>query len=252
MPAPNAETPAPIWDAAALADPHRRDDKADRVRRMFDRIAPTYELVNSLSSAGQDRYWRRRAVRLSGAGATDEVLDIACGTGDLARAFARAGVSRVIGADFAMDMLRQASRRATAGVTWCLADAQRLPVAAGSFTIASCAFGVRNFQSLSAGLAEMHRVLRPGGRAVILEFSLPTRPLLRRAYRLYLEGILPRLAGLVSRDRSGAYRYLARSVVSFVDEQGMVDALRGVGFAEVARHPLTFGVVQVYVARKSA
>jgi len=243
---------SPIWDEVALVDPHRRDDKAERVRRMFDCIAPTYERVNTVSSLGRDRAWRRRVVKLVGATTVDSVLDVACGTGDLARTFAAAGVARVVGVDFAADMLQRAAQRPTPRTTWCLADAQRLPLADGSFTVASCAFGVRNFQDLGCGLSEMHRILRPGGRAAILEFSLPRGRLTRGAYRFYLERVLPRLAGLMCGNDGGAYRYLARSVVSFVDEAGLIGGLREAGFERVDRHSMTCGIVQVYVARKGA
>lgn len=248
-------TAPPVWNADALRDPHGAPDKAARVRRMFDEIARTYERVNSLTSLGRDAHWRREAVRLAKAGPTDRVLDVACGTGDLARAFWAAGVGRVVGIDFAEDMLRLATHRtippaARPAPKWSLADAQRLPFADASFEVASCAFGVRNFQDLAAGLREMARVLSPGGRAIILEFSLPRNRAMRAAYRLYLQYVLPLAARLVSGERVGAYRYLARSVLSFVDEAGVVDALKKAGFSGVARHRLTFGIVHVYVAQK--
>jgi demethylmenaquinone methyltransferase/2-methoxy-6-polyprenyl-1,4-benzoquinol methylase len=241
----------PVWDEASLRRPHGQADKARRVRDMFDRIAPAYERVNAFSSLGRDRYWRRRAAELAGVWGDDQVLDVACGTGDFARAFAAAGAGRVVGIDFAGDMLRRATARgAVAG--WCQADALRLPFRDGSFSVATCAFGVRNFQNLTAGLAEMHRVLRASGRAVVLEFSWPSNPILGRLYRWYLGRILPRAASWLSGDRSGAYYYLARSVESFVDEEGLEAALRAAGFEEVRRWGLTFGVVHVYLARRGA
>jgi len=238
------------WDAAALRDPHAQPDKAARVRRMFDAIAPTYERVNRLTSAGRDRVWRRRAVSLAAVRADDRVLDLACGTGDLAREFLSAGPARVVGADFAEQMLQFAAARPSAGLTWCRADAHRLPFADGSFSIVSCAFGVRNFQDLSRGLREMRRVLGRGGRAVIVEFGLPRGRMLRAAYQMYFEHVLPRVAGLISRDRTGAYEYLPRSVETFLDRAGMCAALREAGFAEVEAHSMTFGVAEIYIARK--
>ncbi len=251
---PSHGTP-PLWDAERLRDPHRQPDKARRVRRMFDAIAPTYERVNRWTSFGCDARWRRRAVRLGGTTRQDSVLDVACGTGDLARAFA--GVARaVVGVDFAENMLAHARADAAeggvrAGPAWCRADALRLPFAEGTFNMASCAFGVRNFQDLDAGLSEMYRTLCPGGRAVIVEFSMPSNRVIRRLYALYFERVLPALAARISRDRTGAYDYLARSVVQFIDPHEMVARLRSVGFATVSTHPLTFGAVVVYVAEKS-
>ncbi len=218
---------------------------------MFNAIAPTYERVNTLFSLGRDAYWRRRAVELAGVGPDDVVLDVACGTGDFARALLVPGSRMVSGCDFAHDMLALATGREPGGIHFVEADALNLPFSDGSMTVASCAFGIRNFQDLDAGLGEMHRVLAPGGRAVILEFTRPASRLFRFAYELYAGRIMPFLAGLVSRDRSGAYRYLPRSVVSFPDATQMCDRLAGVGFADVQATPLTLGVVTVYVARKS-
>jgi demethylmenaquinone methyltransferase/2-methoxy-6-polyprenyl-1,4-benzoquinol methylase len=127
-----------------------------------------------------------------------------------------------------------------------------LPFGDGTFTLTSCAFGVRNFQDLDAGFREMHRVLRPGGRSAILEFSMPDRPLARRLYGLYFQRIMPALATLVSRDRTGAYRYLARSVVEFVGRDEMIARLGQAGFARVGTYPLTFGIVLLYIAEKDS
>ncbi len=241
----------PAWDRVGLHRPHAQSDKAGRVRRMFDDIAGTYELVNTLASLGRDAYWRRQAVALAGLQNAERVLDVACGTGDLARAFAAACRGAVVGVDFAERMLALAARRGQPGQHWCLGDAMHLPFAAGTFSVVSCAFGVRNFQDLRASLADMHRVLQPGGRAVILEFSLPKRAVARGLYRLYFEGLMPIAATIVSRDRGGAYRYLPKSVVSFLDRRGLATALHEVGFERVTTHALTSGVVVVYVAWKA-
>jgi demethylmenaquinone methyltransferase/2-methoxy-6-polyprenyl-1,4-benzoquinol methylase len=251
------------WTSDLLKSPHDAPDKARRVRSMFNAIAPRYELVNRLFSGGRDASWRRRAVGLAGARTGDDVLDIACGTGDFARAFLRANVGTVTGCDFAHEMLvrargipsetADAKRDATStdrGAVWCECDAQRLPFFDGSFSITSCAFGVRNFQRLEVGLSEMHRVLRPGGRAVILEFSEPRNPIFRGLYELYANRIMPLAATLVSGDKSGAYRYLPRSVVSFASVEEMCELLKRTGFAEVFSTPLTCGVVTVYVATR--
>jgi demethylmenaquinone methyltransferase/2-methoxy-6-polyprenyl-1,4-benzoquinol methylase len=250
----------PAWTPELLQSPHEAADKAPRVRRMFNAIAPRYELVNTLFSAGRDAYWRRRAVELAEVRADDDVLDIATGTGDLARAFAKAGPRRVVGCDFAHEMLLRAAGFSPRGVYahtearcsgWIEADALGLPFADGSFSIASCAFGVRNFADLDSGLAEMFRVLRPGGRAVILEFTRPTNALVRCLYELYSNRLMPIAASWVSGDRSGAYRYLPRSVVSFLSADQMCAKLHAAGFVPATATPLSLGVVTVYVATRS-
>jgi len=242
---------------------------------MFNAIAPTYERVNSIFSGGLDAYWRRRAAALAQLGPPDIVLDVACGTGDLARAMAARGPRRVIGCDFAHDMLMRAGpartpyRSAVRGLThpaadrpgdskvkrssfaWIEADALRLPLADETVTAVACAFGVRNFQNLDRGLREMHRVLAEGGRAVILEFTRPASRLIRKAYELYASRLMPVLASWASGDREGAYRYLPSSVVSFVSAAVMVERLCAAGFSRVRATPLTFGVVTVYLAFKA-
>ncbi len=240
------------WDAQSLRAPHSHEDKAWRVRRMFNAIAPTYEQVNRVFSAGRDVRWRREAVRDVAVRPEDEVLDIACGTGDLVRTFAMSTPppGRLVGCDFAREMLSRAAAAGPSGVQWCECDGLHLPFGAATFTITSCAFGVRNFQSLDAGLAEMHRVLRPGGRALILEFTRPTNRAFRTAYEFYARRIMPLGARWLTRDREGAYRYLPESVVSFVDAKEMSRRLGHAGFGQVRYRPLTLGIVTVYVAVK--
>ncbi len=241
-----------LWDEERLGSPHAQSDKAVRVRRMFETIAPTYELVNTLFSLGRDRAWRRRSVVLARVTARDRVLDIACGTGDFARAFRQhpTGPGVVVGCDFAHTMLTLAAVHGAAGIEWVEGDALNLPFASGEFTVAGCAFGVRNFQRLDRGLREMNRVLADGGRAVILEFTRPSNRLWRYLYEFYASSIMPWGATLVSRDRTGAYRYLPRSVVSFPDAGAMCRHLKRAGFATVTATPMTFGVVTIYVATK--
>jgi len=244
-----------VWDESRLADPHGQPDKAARVQAMFDAIAPTYEKVNRWLSLGRDTIWRRRAVELAAVTSTDRVIDLACGTGDFARAFAAAHPGGVVGCDFSSGMLRRAQSRTGSGgdrrIHWYQADALHLPFANESFNIASCAFGVRNLQDLGRGFSEAYRVLRPGGRFVILEFSTPRAPLLGRLYMFYLSRVLPLLATLISRDRTGAYQYLPASVSTFVDAEGMAKRLTAAGFARVGHHRLTLGVVTIHLAWKS-
>jgi demethylmenaquinone methyltransferase/2-methoxy-6-polyprenyl-1,4-benzoquinol methylase len=209
--------------------------------------------VNSVASLGRDRYWRREMVRLARVAADDVLLDVACGTGDVVRTFASGAVrpARIIGADFSQHMLRRAADRPISNGTYCQSDALQLPLADKSVTIVTCAFGVRNFQDLDAGLREMYRVLSVNGRAVILEFAVPTAPILRHLYLFYFRRLMPALATVISRDRTGAYRYLPSSVLSFQGVEAMTAALRSAGFAEVSVHPLTLGIVSIYLAHKT-
>lgn len=240
-----------LWSGELLDSPHNTKDKALRVRGMFNAIAGRYELVNTVCSGGRDRHWRRNAVKLAQVTSTDRVLDIACGTGDFARAFLRAGAGAVVGCDFAHNMLTLAGADPEgAAMGWVEADALRLPFRDSSFTITSCAFGVRNLQDVDAGVREMQRVLRQGGRAVILEFSRPERSWIRHLYEFYSHRVMPAAATLISRDRTGAYRYLPKSVVSFATPRQMCERLQKAGFDPVCATPLTFGIVTVYIAHR--
>lgn len=245
-----AEADQALWDHARLSDPHGQPDKAQRVQAMFDAIAPTYELVNRVMSVGQDARWRRRAVEWTGIRADDEVLDLACGTGDFSRSFAVAGPARVVGCDFSEQMLSLAATRGGERLRWARADALALPFDDGSFSVVSCAFGVRNFSSLETGIREAARVLRPGGRVVILEFSVPRSRILGSLYMFYFHRVLPRLASWISGDRTGAYAYLPQSVSSFVDSPGMIQSLERAGFERITARRLTLGVVTVYLGWK--
>jgi len=251
----DAENTKAGWDSAALADLHERPDKAVRVRAMFDAIAPTYERVNAVVSLGRDAAWRRRAIRIAAPRPTDIALDICCGTGDMIRALAahRPAPRRILGVDFAARMLACARLDGFGTpVVLLRADALRLPLRDASVDIVTCAFGVRNFQDLHTGLREMRRVLRPGGRAVILEFAAPDNPIVRLGYRLYTELVLPRVGQWISRDRTGAYRYLPRSIQTFARRHEMAHALRCAGFDHVAMTTMNLGSVVMYRATYAA
>ena len=235
------------WDADSLRDPHGQPDKAARVRAMFDEIAPVYERFNTLATLGRDAAWRRKAVAVAGVRAGDVVLDLCCGTGDMLRALARAAPTArlFIGIDFAANMLAHASRTEME-FSFMQADAQRLPLGDRSVDVITCAFGVRNFRDLQAGLEEMYRVARPGARVVILEFAIPENALWRWAYGLYCNTVLPWIGALLSRGRSGAYRYLPRSIHTFEPAAALARRLEDAGFQCVQYWPLNFGGVILY------
>jgi demethylmenaquinone methyltransferase/2-methoxy-6-polyprenyl-1,4-benzoquinol methylase len=245
-----------VWPATDLAaNPHQAADKDERVQRMFGAIASSYDLNNRVHSLGRDQSWRRRGVSLCRVQPADIVLDAACGTGDLAEAFAAAGAASVYGVDFAGEMLRIARRKAErirrsnrqVVPHYVRGDIMALPFAAASFDIVSVAFGIRNVSDPPRALGEFRRVLRPGGRLLILEFSQPANPWLRVLNDLYCGHIMPLTATLLSGDRTGAYRYLPRSVATFADRAELAAMMKDAGFAETSQHPMTFGVCVAYL-----
>ncbi len=239
-----------VWsDEDLRKNPHLDDEKASKVREMFGAIAHRYDLNNRVHSFGRDQAWRRTAVREAQLRQGDVVLDVACGTGDLSRAFARAGARHVVGADFTPQMLEIARRRrAIRGgeIEYVEADAQALPFEDHSFDVVSIAFGIRNVTAPDLALAEFYRVLRPGGRLVILEFARPRSALIARVNDFYGSVIMPRTATWLSRDESGAYHYLPRSINTFLDRAEMVDRITRAGFAAVTQRAMTFGVCVCY------
>ena len=254
---PMAEPHGTARDAAWTPDtlsgnPHARGDKADRVQRMFSAIAGSYDLNNRLHSFWQDQAWRRAAVRLVRPMSTDRVLDVACGTGDLTLAFARANPApaAVTGLDFTAPMLDVARTKAKpAEASFVEGDAMSLPFADASFDVLSIAFGIRNVSDPARALREFRRVLSPGGRLVILEFGEPKQGVLRWLNSVYTHRVMPLTASIIARDRSGAYRYLPRSVASFLEPAALARAVAEAGFADVRQHPLTFGVCVATTAR---
>ena len=238
------DTPVP----SLRFDDEGRRKASSRIARMFDRIAPTYDLLNHLLSANVDQTWRRRAVRLLGAGADERVLDACTGTGDLAVALREAGAGDVVGVDFAPEMIRLAEAKAGEHVHFRVGDVLDLPFEDGTFDAATVAFGVRNFEDLPAGLAELGRVLKPGGRLLVLEFSRPPSRLVRGVYETYAMVVLPMIGNLVSGGADNAYAYLPRSVQAFPAPERLAEMLRSAGFAAVAVHPLTLGIATIHLA----
>jgi demethylmenaquinone methyltransferase/2-methoxy-6-polyprenyl-1,4-benzoquinol methylase len=237
------------WDPEALRNPHARPDKADRVQTMFDAIAPTYERFNTAATLGRDARWRRCAVAAANVRSGDVVVDICCGTGDMMRAFAEGAPSPklIIGVDFSSGMLAHAGLGGVnTPVQLVRGDALRLPLADATADVISCAFGVRNFAVLQAGLGEFARIARSGARVVILEFATPENAVLRWAHGVYCRNVLPWLGSWISGDRSGAYRYLPRSIQTFETTRGMIRRLEGAGFSSVNARGMNFGGVVLY------
>ena len=227
-------------------------EKAERVRGVFDSVATRYDLMNDLMSFGVHRLWKRFAVQLTGVRAGQRVLDLASGTGDLAARLAGlvgpAGL--VVMSDINAAMLSQGRDRMldegrVDNLRYAQIDAEALPFPDGSFDCVTIGFGLRNVTHKERAMAEMHRVLRPGGRALILEFSHPTAAPLRAAYDLYSFQILPRLGGLVANDEA-SYRYLAESIRMHPDQETLKAMMEAVGFERCDVHNLTGGVVAVH------
>ena len=224
---------------------------------MFDAIAGRYDLLNHVLSGGLDWQWRRRAVRELGLTGNDRVIDLCTGTADLAMAALRArpaGAQQVIGVDFSAEMLRVGQRKVRAAaldgrVPLVRGDAVRLPLGSASADAAMIAFGIRNVVDPLEACREILRVLRPGGRLAVLEFAMPTAPMLRSLYAWYFRNVLPRVGRLVSR-HSDAYDYLPASVGTFFTPDEFGALVRSAGFADVRAVPLTRGIVYLYVATK--
>jgi demethylmenaquinone methyltransferase/2-methoxy-6-polyprenyl-1,4-benzoquinol methylase len=245
---------APVWTTDALErNPHADADKARKVQAMFAAIARSYDLNNRLHSFFQDQRWRRAAVRAAGVDASTRVLDVACGTGDLAEAFGDAGARSVTGVDFTPEMLdvarhKGAAPKGRAPVTYVRGDAMALDFPDASFDVVSIAFGIRNVSEPKRALAEFFRVLAPGGRLVVLEFADPANPLVRWGSDLYTKRIMPWTASLVARDRSGAYHYLPRSISTFLQPKEFAASLQAAGFREPTATPLTMGICVLHRA----
>jgi demethylmenaquinone methyltransferase/2-methoxy-6-polyprenyl-1,4-benzoquinol methylase len=224
---------------------------------MFGRIAPRYDLLNHLLSLDIDKVWRRRVAKQFSAILRDpsaRVLDLCCGTGDLALAFwkeARAG-AEIVGSDFVPEMLLRARAKAAASgakVTFVEADALALPFGDASFDLVSCSFGFRNLANYERGLQEIHRVLKPGGVAGILEFAEPRGVLFGGLYRFYFQRVLPRLGGLISGNGS-AYTYLPKSVSNFPSPESLQAQFDRAGFVESRFSRWTGGIVTIHTGRK--
>ena len=230
------------------------EGKAEAVEKMFDAVAPRYDLLNRVLSAGIDRYWRSRAVQMLDDEQPRRVLDVATGTADLAMEIERTLHPReTVGIDLSAEMLERGRTKIerqglSSRISLQKADAADLPFDDASFDAAFVAFGVRNFEDLDAGLGDIRRVLRPGGSLVVLEFSQPRTFPIKQLYDWYSHRVLPRIGGLLSPDQ-GAYEYLPSSVAAFPGGTDFLRRMETAGFADLAWTPLTFGIASLYKGR---
>ena len=242
------------------------DKSQHRIRKMFGEISGRYDFLNHLLSGGTDFYWRWRTVRAVPLNGNDPILDVCCGTGDLAIAYWKKGGRRipVVGTDFTHEMLELANKKtakyATAStvektdrtISFLEADTQQLPFTNDRFQIVSVGFGLRNVTDTERGLREMVRVCKPGGFVVVLEFSMPGNRILRGMYRWYFKHILPRIGQLFARNRESAYNYLPQSVSEFPQDEKLAEIMRHCGLKPVRWKSLTFGVATLYWGEKPA
>jgi demethylmenaquinone methyltransferase/2-methoxy-6-polyprenyl-1,4-benzoquinol methylase len=229
-------------------------NKKQQVEHMFDQIAPKYDFLNHFLSMGVDKWWRRKAIRMLKNYQPSRILDVATGTGDFAVEAAKIGPSEIIGFDLSEQMIRVGTEKVKRLkldylIHFEKGDSEQMPFASESFDAITVAFGVRNFENLEKGLHEFHRVLKPGGVAVILEFSRPRVFPFKQLYLFYFRHILPFVGGMVSKD-SSAYTYLPESVMAFPDDQDFLRILASTGFSRCRQRRLTMGIATIYEAVK--
>ena len=229
--------------------------KKEGIRRLFNSIASDYDRLNHILSLNIDKGWRRKAVKeIADKDSPVKVLDVACGTGDFTIEIAKkvSAGSEVIGVDISEGMMEIGKEKMLkAGVTaeMTVADCEALPYDQNTFDRIAVGFGVRNFEHLDLGIREMCRVLKPDGKLVILELSLPSNRLVRGCYMLYFQKILPMVGGFLSGDR-GAYEYLRTSVLRFPAPDKFIEMLKSAGFEQVEHRPLIFGICRMYICHK--
>ncbi|CAN5607028.1 bifunctional demethylmenaquinone methyltransferase/2-methoxy-6-polyprenyl-1,4-benzoquinol methylase UbiE [soil metagenome] len=237
-----------------LPQRYKGDTKRERVEEMFDSIAPQYDLLNKVLSAGIDKKWRRKAIDQLIALHPKSILDIATGTADLALEAVRLKPDTITGIDISNKMLdigrvKIKDKQLDSLIKLEQGDSEALPYSAASFEAVTVAFGVRNFEHLEKGLSEILRVLKPGGMLVVLEFSQPTAFPIKQFYNLYSKHILPSVGQMISKERS-AYEYLPESVAAFPYGKKFLAVLDKTGFRDTKAIPLTFGIASIYTATK--
>ena len=230
--------------------------KKEKVQQMFDNIAPTYDKLNHIMSLSVDKLWRRHALKEIVDGTPQRILDVACGTGDSTISIAKAAAegTEVIGADISegmMALVKGKAEKAGVGerISLQVADGEALPFWEGTFDRVTCAFGIRNFEHKERGLEEFLRVLKPGGKAVVLELSVPQNKVVRWVYDLYFLHILPWVGGSISGDRA-AYRYLPASVHNFPPPDGFCRMMEEAGFRNVRCRTFSFGLCRMFVGER--
>ena len=229
--------------------------KKEGIRKLFDRIAGDYDRLNHILSLNIDKGWRKKAAReIADTNHPMHVLDVACGTGDFTIEIARhlGKGSSITGIDISEEMMkigRQKLAQAGIAADMVQGDCEDLAYSDGTFDRISVGFGVRNFNNIEKGLMEMHRVLKPGGKLVILELSIPSNPVIRFFYKLYFLKILPAVGGWISRQRS-AYEYLPASVIRFPSPARFMDMMRESRFSEIRDRSFTFGICRMYIGVK--
>jgi demethylmenaquinone methyltransferase / 2-methoxy-6-polyprenyl-1,4-benzoquinol methylase len=214
------------------------EEKKNKVKRIFDSIAVRYDLLNHLLSFGIDQYWRKKALRLTELNPQSILLDVACGTGDVAITAKKMGVKNIFGADYSHNML-----------TLFQMVAEYIPVKEEYITNITVAFGVRNFYDIQKAFDSFYTILKSGGKATIIEFAMPTNKVFRFAYKFYFKRILPFIGGLISGDKE-AYKYLPASVEEFDEKIKLPELLNNSGFRKIEIYNLTFGITQVVIAVK--
>lgn len=240
-------------------NPYGKGEKSGQVEEMFDSIAPAYDFMNTMMTFGLCSWWRNRALKMAAERQPDpaDILDVATGTGDVAfEMLRRFPGARVEGLDLSEGMLKQARRKAAqldtalaARVRFTQGDSLRMPFDNNRFDLVTVAYGVRNFAHLDRGLAEMARVLRPGGTLCVIELSVPANPLLRFGYNIYARHIIPVAGRMVSGDKS-AYTYLPQSIAACPQRDGMTGLMANAGFENCRWKSLTFGTVTIYLGTK--
>ena len=243
------------YKAEEIRPYNENESKTGQVRQMFDSIAPAYDFMNRAMTFGIDKIWRKKAVKMVGKYSPENILDVATGTGDLAiEIFNRLHPKSITGIDLSKGMLDVATEKVahlnlSQQISFEEGDCLALRFEEGSFNAVTVAYGVRNFEHLQQGYAEMYRVLAPGGILCVVELSTPTNPLIKLFYKFYTRLLIPTIGRFISKDRR-AYSYLPESIAAVAQGDEMLDIMRSVGFQNCRFRPLTFGTCTIYLGEK--